>query len=86
MEQLDQTVVHGLGFHAPNELWQAVHILLDASIEIEVSYALSKESRGEDRAYHAGRAEALRSFKMVLLQTRDIVLMDIGRPPESSKS
>jgi len=83
---MDNEIVSAFSFHAPNELYKAVHTLLDASIEIEVSYALSKESRGEDRAYHAGRAEALRSFKMVLQQTRTQVLAEIGRPPSGHDS
>lgn len=79
---LDQKVIHGFSFGSPNPLWEATLLLIDASIEVEVSYALSKEQKGEDRAYHAGRAQALTDFKNILLQTRDTVLMDQGRPPE----
>lgn len=45
--------------------------------------ALSKENKGEDRAWHCGRADALRDFKDVLMQTRNAVLADIGRPLEN---
>jgi hypothetical protein len=79
---LPQEIIHGFGFESGNQLWKATIMLIDASIEAETAYALQKENRGEDRAYHCGRAEALVSFKQVLLSTRDTVLKDIGRPPE----
>jgi len=79
---LPQEIIHGFGFEKDNPVWKATLMLLDASIESETAYALQKENRGEDRAYHCGRAEALNSFKDVLLNTRDAVLKDIGRPPE----
>jgi hypothetical protein len=77
---LPQEIINAFSFDPKNELWKAVHVLLDASIESETAYALSKENRGEDRAYHCGRAEALTSFKGVLLSTREAVLKDQGRP------
>jgi hypothetical protein len=79
---LPQEIVHGFAFDKDTPLWKATLMLLDASIESETAYALQKENRGEDRAYHCGRAEALNSFKAVLLTTRDAVLKDLGRPPE----
>ena len=79
---LPQEIVHGFGFEKDNQLWKATIMLIDASIEAETAYALQKENRGEDRAYHCGRAEALVAFKQVLLSTRDTVLKDLGRPPE----
>lgn len=79
---LPQEIIHGFGFEKGNQLWKATIMLIDASIEAETAYALQKENRGEDRAYHCGRAEALVSFKQVLLSTRDTVLKDLGRPPE----
>lgn len=77
---LPQEIVSAFSFDSKNELWKAVNVLLDASIESETAYALQKENRGEDRAYHCGRAEALGSFKSILLSTRDSVLKDQGRP------
>ena len=77
---LPQEIIHGFGFEKDNPLWKATMMLLDASIESETAYALQKENRGEDRAYHCGRAEALVSFKGVLLSTRETILRDIGRP------
>lgn len=76
---LPQEIIHGFGFDKDNPLWKATLLLIDASIESEVAYALAKENKGEDRAYHCGRAEALTSFKAVLLTTRETVLKDIGR-------
>lgn len=76
---LPQEIVHGFGFAKEDKLWAATLMLLNASIESETAIALSKENRGEDRAYHCGRAEALNAFKDVLLNTRDIVLKDLGR-------
>jgi len=77
---LPQEIVNAFSFDPKNELWKAVNVLIDASIESETAYALQKENRGEDRAYHCGRAEALVSFKAVLLNTREAVLKDQGRP------
>lgn len=77
---LPQEIVHAFSFDTHNDLWKAVHTLLDASIESELAYALSKENKGEDRAYHCGRTEALKSFKDVLYSTREAVLKDQGRP------
>jgi len=76
---LPQEIIHGFGFDKDNPLWKATLILIDASIESEIAYALAKENKGEDRAYHCGRAEALTSFKAVLLNARETVLKDIGR-------
>jgi hypothetical protein len=58
-------------------------MLIDASIESEVASAISKENKGEDRAWYAGRAEALVTFKTILLETRNQVLEHEGRPPET---
>lgn len=77
---LPQEIIHGFGFEKDNPVWKATLMLLDASIESETAYALQKENRGEDRAYHCGRAEALVAFKSVMLSTREAVLKDIGRP------
>lgn len=83
---LPQEVIHGLMFESGNPTWKAVHMLIDASIESEVAYAVSKEQKGEDRAWHAGRADALMSFKDVLMNTRNEILKDQGRPPEGFDS
>lgn len=58
-------------------------MLIDASIESEVAAAISKENRGEDRAWYAGRADALSTFKTILMETRNQVLDIQDRPPEN---
>jgi hypothetical protein len=79
---LPQEIIHGLSFDPKDPLWKAVHALLDASIDSEVASAISKENKGEDRAWYAGRADALTTFKEILVNTRNDVLRDQGKPPE----
>ena len=83
---LPQEIIHGLSFEPNNPLWLAVHKLLDASIDSEIASAVSKESKGEDRAWHCGRADALMAFKEVLVNTRNDVLRDQGKEEESYDS
>jgi hypothetical protein len=83
---LPSQILVGFSFEAGNDTWKAVHILLDASIEAEVANAISKENKGEDRAWYAGRADALMSFKEILVNTRNTVLEDQGRPVEDDVS
>jgi len=71
-----------MSFESGNLTWKAVHMLIDASIESEVAQVVSRENKGEDRAWYAGRAEALMSFKAILMNTRNDILKDQGRPPE----
>ena len=79
-------IITGLSFEKNNDLWKAVHMLIDASIESEVATAISREVKGEDRAWFAGRAEALTACKSILIQTREEVLADQGRPSEAHSS
>jgi hypothetical protein len=79
-------IITGLSFEKNNDLWKALHMLLDASIDSEVASAISKDNKGEDRAWYAGRAEALTAFKSILIQTREDVLADQGRPSEAHSS
>ena len=83
---LPKEILVGFSFQAGNDTWKAVHLLLDASIESEVANALSKENKGEDRAWYAGRADALMAFKEILVNTRNTVLEDQGRPLEDDVS
>ena len=83
---LPNEIIQGLSFEPHNQLWKAVHILLDASIDSEVAQALSKDNKGEDRAWYAGRADALIAFKEVLVNTRNDVLRDQGKEEESYDS
>lgn len=68
----------GFSFLNENPTYKAVFTLLQASIESEVASALSKENKGEDRAWYAGRAEALMSFKTILESVRQDVLQEMG--------
>jgi hypothetical protein len=80
--KLPYEIIKAFSFESENDLWKSIHMLIDASIEAETGSALSKENRGEDRAWHCGRTEALRDFKDILMNTRNEVLADLGRPPE----
>lgn len=79
---LPQEIIYGLSFEPNNPLWKTVHALLDASIDSEVASAIAKENKGEDRAWYAGRADALMAFKEILINTRNDVLNDQGKPVE----
>jgi hypothetical protein len=83
---LPTQIIVGFSFEKNNDQWKAVHMLLDASIESEVASAIAKENKGEDRAWYAGRADALTAFKSILVQTRNDVLSDQGRPSEPHSS
>ncbi len=73
------TEIHlGFSFTGENPTYKAVITLLQASIESEVAAALSKDNKGEDRAWYAGRAEALMSFKTILESVRADVLQEMG--------
>ena len=52
------------------ELWAIVIRMLDASIYSESVQAVGKEQKGEDRAWHCGRVDALMAFKDVLIDTQ----------------
>lgn len=79
---LPNQIIVGLSFEKNNDLWKAMHLMLDASIEAETVNAFSKDNKGEDRAWHCGRADALTAFKQILINTRNDVLADQGRPAE----
>ncbi len=79
---LPNEILVGLSFEKDNPVWKSVHILIDASIDSENAVALSKDVKGEDRAWHCGRADALKAFKQILIDTRNAVLQDQGRPLE----
>jgi len=80
---LPQEIVVGFSFEPNNALWKATHALLDASIDAEIASAVSKDNKGEDRAWHAGRADALMTFKEILVNTRNDILNDQGKPVEN---
>jgi len=80
---LPQEIIHGLSFEQQDPLWKAIHAMLDASIDSEIVSAISKDNKGEDRAWYAGRADALIAFKEILVNTRNDVLRDQGKPQEN---
>lgn len=68
----------GFSFQGENPTYKAFMLLLDESIESEVAAALAKENKGEDRAWHAGRAESLASFRSIISNIRAEVAADQG--------
>lgn len=67
---LPPEIILGLSGPENNPTWKAVLMLIDASIESETARAISLEVKGEDRAWYCGRADALNSFKDILISTR----------------
>lgn len=70
---LPEEIILGLSGPENNPTWKAVLMLLDASIESETARAISLEVKGEDRAWYCGRADALNSFKDILLNAKEEV-------------
>lgn len=60
------------------ELWKAVIQLLEASIYSETVQSVGKDQRGEDRAWHCGRVDALMAFKDVLVDTQAEAAKQLG--------
>jgi len=79
---LPPEIMLGLSGPENNPTWKAVLMLIDASIESETARAISLEVKGEDRAWYCGRADALNSFKDVLLNTRQEVLKGTAQAVE----
>lgn len=71
-------LIEGFGFSGGNRTWDAIHAVLDEAIEDEIATTVSRETLGEERIHAAGRAEALRDFKMSLLQLRDAAIVENG--------
>ena len=44
MDEIDPRVVQAFYFVEKNEMWDAINILLDASIDVEVTYAISGDT------------------------------------------
>lgn len=68
---LPEDVAKALAPAAKTDLWKVVIKLLDASIYSETVQSVGKEQRGEDRAWHCGRVDALMAFKDVLQETQE---------------
>ncbi len=67
---LPEDVSKALAPAAKTELWAAVIKLIDASIYSESVQAVGKEQKGEDRAWHCGRVDALMALKDVLVDAQ----------------
>ena len=67
---LPEDIVRAFGPAEKTELWAGVIKLLDASIYSETVQSVGKDQRGEDRAWHCGRVDALMAFKDVLIETQ----------------
>ena len=67
---LPEDVARALATAEKTDVWKVVIKLLDASIYSESLQAVAKEQRGEDRAWHCGRVDALMAFKDVLTETQ----------------
>lgn len=79
---LPPEIILGLSGPENNPTWKAVLMLIDASIESETARAISLEVKGEDRAWYCGRADALNSFKDILLSTRQEAIESTAQPVE----
>lgn len=51
-----------------NEVFAAVLVFIDISIEAEVDRAIAYSTEGEKRVHACGRAESLKDFKFLLLE------------------
>jgi len=51
-----------------NEVFEAVLVFIDISIEAEVDRAIAYSTEGEKRVHACGRAESLKDFKFLLLE------------------
>ncbi len=78
MSKYPPEIMLGFSFSGENPTFKAFMLLLDESIESEVAAALAKDNRGEDRAWHAGRAESLASFRSIVSNIRADVAADQG--------
>lgn len=67
---LPEDLAKALGQADKSDLWKTVIKLLDASIYSESIQAVGKDQKGEDRAWHCGRVDALMAFKDVLVDTQ----------------
>jgi len=75
---LPEDISKALAPAAKTELWAAVMKLLEASIYSETVQSVGKEQRGEDRAWHCGRVDALMAFKDVLVETQEQAAKEKG--------
>lgn len=77
---LPRTIIDGFSYKN-SKCWDAVIMMLDASIESEVDAAIGSDKKGEDRIWQCGRADALKAFKNILVETKKQVLDDRNVQP-----
>ena len=84
MDEIDPRVVQAFSFVEKNEMWDAINILLDASIDVETTFAIAGDTQGEDRTHAAGRASALTDFHALLHNLRNQAREQNGMTPAKS--
>lgn len=81
MEAVDPRVVEAFAFVEKSAMWDAMNILLDASIDVEVTYAIAGDTVGEERIHAAGRASALTDFHALIHNLRSQAREQNGMTP-----
>jgi hypothetical protein len=76
--QLPEDIAKALAPASKTELWTAVMKLIDTSIYTESVQAVGKEQKGEDRAWHCGRVDALMALKDLLVDTQEQAARQLG--------
>ena len=84
MDEIDPRVVQAFSFVEKNEMWDAMNALLEASIAVETTYAISGDTQGEDRTHAAGRASALKDFHAMIHNLRSQAREQNGMTPAKS--
>lgn len=75
---IEPKLIRGLGFAGTSETWDAMMAVLEESITIETTAAISRETVGEERVHASGRAEALTEFRADLLALRQQAKIEMG--------
>lgn len=76
--RIPEDVARALAPAENSEIWKTVIKMIDASIQSEAAQAVGREIRGEDRAWHCGRVDALMSLKDVLVETQNESAKQLG--------
>ena len=75
---IEPKLIRGLGFAGTSETWDAVMAVLEESITIETTAAISRETEADQRIHAAGRPEALTEFRSDLLALRQQAKIETG--------
>ena len=81
MDEIDPRVIEAFAFVEKNEMWDAMNTLLDASIDVEVTYAIAGDTQGDERIHAAGRASALTDFRALIHNLRSQAREQNGMTP-----